>query len=403
MSSAIILAPAIVLSTNAIALPLTGMEHSIHVFATILALTSLYNLSLNPSSRSSLALVILGTLICATIRFEGLSLVVAIIAALYALGLRWQALTTAVVVLCILGSYALMMKSLGLPVFPSSVMTKSDIAAQAGDGNAFGIIRGLLSNIWNALNTRWGPLIAIASVILLAASFSHVDRIQRLRVFILTVVFILCSHLIAGQYGWFGRYEVYVIVAMLLGLFSLAPLLPATAAALPVASLLLLIIGAPYAWTTFKSPAASANIYQQHYQMHRFVQEYFPDRVAVNDLGYVSFGNDNYVLDLWGLGSEEARRLSSNNRWTPDLLDQITQRHDIAYAMIYEDWFEETPADWCRIAELITTQVTSDRNTVAFYLIQLDRQEEMLEALTAFAADLPSGARIEILDCQHDR
>lgn len=403
LSSAIILGPSIILATNAIALPMTGMEHSIHVFATILALTGLYRLSLEPSSRISLASVMLGTLLCATIRFEGLALVVAMVAAIYSLGLRWHAILTGSLVLIILSTYAVLMNSLGLPIFPSSVMTKSDIAANAGDGNAFGVLSGLLTNIWNSLNSRWGMLFAIVSVILLAAAFAYMRDDKNRRIFTLAVVFILGSHIIAGRYGWFGRYEVYIVAAMLIGLISLDKFFPKSVTTLLSAPLLLLIVGAPYAWTTFKTPEASANIYQQQYQMHRFVQEYFPERVAVNDLGYVAFKNENYVLDLWGLGSEEARRLSSNNQWTPDLLDRITHRYEIAYAMIYTDWFGEIPANWCRAADLVTSQVTSAGNTVSFYLIQIDRQQEMRAALLAFAADLPLGARLEIFDCEHEQ
>lgn len=400
---AIFLGPLIGLATNAIALPMTGMEHSIHVFATILALTGLHRLSVDPSGRSSLTAVILGTLLCATIRFEGLALAVSMLGALFAFGLRWQAIMTGSVALLVLGSYAMTINALGLPIFPSSVMTKSDIAAQAGDGNAFGIVAGLVVNSWNSLNSRWGLLLAVASVILLAAALTQGPEERRRRVFLLTVAFVLCAHIAAGRYGWFGRYEVYVVAAMLLGLFAIVRSLPKTAATVLAAPILLLIVGAPYAWTTLKTPAASANIYQQQYQMHRFVQEFFPKRVAVNDLGFVAFGNDNYVLDLWGLGSEEARRLSSNNQWTPDLLRQITQRHDITYSMIYTDWFRQVPTGWCHVANLVTSQVTSARDTVSFYLIQPDREEEMRVALRAFAAELPSGARLDIFDCEADR
>ncbi|MDX1696293.1 MAG: hypothetical protein R3208_21185, partial [Ketobacteraceae bacterium] len=63
-----------------------------------------------------------------------------------------------------------------------------------------------------------------------------------------------------------------------------------------------LFAGAPYVVNLVTVPIASNNIYQQQYQMHRFAVEYYNKPLAVNDLGYVSYNNDNYVLDLWGAG-----------------------------------------------------------------------------------------------------
>lgn len=392
---ALLLGLAVVLVTNAVALPMTGMEHSIHVFATLLALVGLHGLASDPGRRSALIAVVAGTLICGTIRFEGLALALAMLAALLACGFRVPALATGAVVALLLGLYAATMTGLGLPVLPSSVMVKSEVAAQAGDGNALGLVAGLVANMVAAVDNRWGVLLALVTIALLAAAFGTGTEPRR-RIFLLALAFILCAHLAAGRYGWFGRYEVYAVAAMVIGLFSL-PLTRIRAGLwAPVA---LLVIGLPYLATTVKTPAAAANIYQQQSQMQRFAQEVFPEPVAVNDLGLVAFGNDSYVLDLWGLGSEEARRLRAGDGWTADLLQEITGRHGVTYAMIYRAWFGQLPAGWCHIADLHTTQVTSADDTVSFHLLQQTREAEMRAALRAFATDLPAGARLEIHAC----
>jgi len=205
---AVLLGPALVLATNAAALPLTGMEHSLHVFATVLALSGLYGLAVDPTRRASLNAVVVGTLLCATIRFEGLALALAMLRALPALGLKRPAILMGTVLILILGGYSLVMHQLGLPVFPSSVMTKSYIAARAGDGNAFGIVDGVVINIWDAVNSRWGVLMGLAAAILLAAALTQDPQLHRHRVFLLTVAFVVFAHVAAGRYGWFGRYEV---------------------------------------------------------------------------------------------------------------------------------------------------------------------------------------------------
>ena len=99
------------------------------------------------------------------------------------------------------------------------------------------------------------------------------------------------------------------------------------------------------------TPVAAQNIYEQQRQMHEFVTNHWKSPVAVNDIGYVGFQNDEYVLDLWGLGSEEARRLIRAD--DPDMLRKLTAKHDVHLAMIYEEFFYNViPADWRKVAEL---------------------------------------------------
>jgi hypothetical protein len=138
------------------------------------------------------------------------------------------------------------------------------------------------------------------------------------------------------------------------------------------------------------------NIYEQQYQMHRFAVEFFPQNVAVNDIGWVSYRNGRYVLDLWGLGSEEARQGARSNGRTTAFLRDITERNAVVYAMIYDSLFPgSTPPEWCRIAELETSQVSAASGTVTFYLIDPSKEAEMARALQRFSSSLPTGARLQ--------
>lgn len=395
----IVLAVAIVLSINAVALPFTGMEHSVHVLAVILALSGLYRTAVL-NETSGLGVAVAGTIICALIRFEGVALALAMIAALGVLGYRRHAIFAALVIVAGLTMYFVTMNSFGLPALPSSVMTKSVIAADAADADAFGLIVGFLSNIYFSLFNRWGTLFALTATALCVAAFSGKDLAKGHRVFLTVVAATLSAHIVAGQYGWFARYEVYAVATMLFGWLALLKITPATSLKSQAAALLLLVAGSPYLHSTMSTSSASANIYQQQYQMSRFAEDFFPARVAVNDLGYVAYGNSNYVLDLWGLGSEEARRLSRSNQWTPELLDEITERHDIRYAMIYDAWFRGVPAEWCLVGRLVTSRVTSASDSVSFYLIQLNQEVAMRAALESFIAALPAGARMATFECK---
>ena len=392
----LVMGVASVLALNAIALPMNGMEHSLHVFGVVLALTGLYDVLVEERT-SQLWAALLGSLICATIRFEGLALVAGVGLALSLAGHRLAALTLVSLAASVLFAYGSYMTSLGLPFFPSSVMTKSQIASQASEGSLLSLVKSFVRNFLNALTSDRGVVMGIVAAIGLALC---VDRNTPLkfRIFLLAGLIVILGHLLAGRFGWFDRYEIYAVAAMFVMCLAVLRHRGGTTAVLAFAMATLIYV-TPYAITVIRSPAAAANIYQQQYQMHRFVQDYYPAPVAVNDLGWVAYQNENFVLDLWGLGSEEARRLTAGEGWTPQKLSEITERHAIQYAMIYDSWFEGVPKNWCLAGQLITSQVTAASDTVSFYLIDKANAEQFTQSLQALEDTLPNGAELKIWRC----
>jgi hypothetical protein len=114
----------------------------------------------------------------------------------------------------------------------------------------------------------------------------------------------------------------------------------------------LLAVAFPYAQALWQTPAAASNVYQQQYQMHRFVADFYRKSVAVNDIGWVSYRRPPgvQVLDLWGLASPEASRQPNKDAgW----LDDVTAAHGTGLAMIYSEWYREgAPDDWYLPASL---------------------------------------------------
>ncbi|MBD3679683.1 MAG: hypothetical protein HUJ27_14955 [Rhodobacteraceae bacterium] len=395
-----ILPPALILATNSIALTMTGMEHSIHVFATISALTGLKDLVENRATSVSLIKVVLGVLLCSVIRFEGLALTVAMIIALFILGHRLMTLALAFLIPAILSIYVVGMMSLGLPAIPSSVMVKSGVAAEVEGGSFFKVFLELFENFRHSLDFGWGIAFFFSGIFFLYITFAHSSLTRNYRIFFAVPTFILLAHVFAGRYGWFGRYESYAVAALIIGIFSA----PRRIIPFPLPrighTLAVLAIGLTYVDHIRIAPLASLNIYQQQYQMHRFATEFYPEKVAVNDLGYVSFKNDSYVLDLYGLGSEYARQLSRHDEWTPDLLTQITEKYDINFAMIYDHWFENIPPSWCRVGVLQTSMTSTASNHVAFYLFKPESEGRMRSALESFSDSLPNGASFHSFPCR---
>ena len=117
-----------------------------------------------------------------------------------------------------------------------------------------------------------------------------------------------------GQFNWFHRYEVYAVAFTVL--VASTALAETTRLWRGVIVAGLLAVGFPYAQALWQTPDAASNVYQQQYQMHRFVADFYRKPVAVNDLGWVSYRRPAgvRVLDLWGLASPEASRAAAQGR-----------------------------------------------------------------------------------------
>jgi hypothetical protein len=157
---------------------------------------------------------------------------------------------------------------------------------------------------------------------------------------------------------------------------------------------ILLIVGSKYLSKTALVPKAANNIYEQQYQMHRFLTKYYRQDVAVNDLGWASYRNDNYVLDLWGLGSEQARRSLPRGNLT--VLNRLVQQRQIKLAIIYKSAFNDFPPTWVHVGEmdLSRSSITAGDSKVDFYATRPEYAEPIEKLLNSFAADIPPRIRL---------
>ncbi|MGR3659708.1 MAG: hypothetical protein ACU0CA_00790 [Paracoccaceae bacterium] len=396
-----ILVPVLILAINAVALPMTGMEHSLHTLASILVIVGLVELKDGKPVPKAL---IIGILLAPLIRFEGVALSMVAIGALFWCRRYTAAIGISVVLVLIAGFYAYVMDSLGLPVLPSSVLRKSSSSDALLDYGMLKVVGGMVSNFWLSLSSKPGTMLAIGvALILFWIDQKHKDEASRLMVGTVALVAI-GAHMVLGKNGWFSRYEIYAMAIMIMALVYLySGYLRDTKYRgyfRFIGVLLLLLPNAvSYDATRHLSGLASRNIYLQQYQMHRFAIEFFPQIVAVNDLGLVSYGNENYVLDLWGLGSEKARKLAKAG-YTPEGISQLVDAAGAKYAMLYGVAFEGAlPESWCKIAVLETIRVTAAFADVDFYLIDKSLDGQMANALDAFEAALPEGATLSRYAC----
>ncbi len=377
----------LILGTNLVGLVYTGMEHSFQVLLTALVAAGLIRESRDGTLPGwLLAVIVLGPLF----RYENLAVSVPALGYLFFRGHFKASILAGVAVLLPLAAFSLFLNANELGWMPTSVNAKSRYVADEG------AIDSLAYNVYINLHYRQA-LVVVASMLLLIVSAVMPKRPPAERLLAGFAAAGGLLHMMVGQIGWYGRYEIYILVFMLLILIYvwrgiLRAAVDRQRLAAPLAVVVLGFAGATYLNVLLTIPVASNNIYQQQYQMHRFITEHYKAPVAVNDLGWVSFRNEHYVLDLYGLASREAleyRQTALDSSWMNDL----AEHHDVRLAMIYEGWFGDPPDNWQPLGKihLGRVKITPAFPSVTIYALDEATEREVVAMLGDFIQTLPDG------------
>jgi hypothetical protein len=383
----------LVLATNLVGLVFTGMEHSLQILATAVVVLGIIHIGTKDRVPWwLLAAIIVGPLI----RYENAA--VSAIGILYLLFTRrWKAFWIASIVTGVaLLAFSAYLHSLDLYPVPTSVVAKS--GPVAGKGDMLSIFRNLLDN----LTRTQGILVALGIVLLTAVALRR-DRTPHDRILASSAALGLALHMVIGRFGWFHRYEIYAWCALLLTLIYLhrdaintwvqsEPGWKFAAVVVPMT----LAISWSYIYDLRLVPLASNNVYEQHFQMHRFATQFYRKPIAVNDIGWVTYGNEAYVLDLVGLSSIEALRAQWENTG-PAWMNRLAEKHDIKAAMIYPSVFAAIPDNWKLLATLHLSRrkITVFKDAVAVYALNAEIVPELSTVLREFAASLPKDVKLE--------
>lgn len=392
---------------NLIGVVFTGLEHNLHIMAVA---ATLYGLVLFLDKGKMPAWLPAVIVLAPLLRFEGLALSLAALVVLALRG-RWRtAVATFALIVLFIGGFSAFLVSMGLPPLPSSVLTKSDFAAQGISGAGTGLSHSIFLNAWNMTVIPVGTLLLVVGVAALARCLMELPawpwRWSSHALMALLLVCLIGAHAVAGQFGWMDRYEDYALLGTaLIGIYLTQKtirnvlsnkktrliLICATAVSLSVFCL-------PYISSTWKAPLAANNIYEQQYQMHRFVNDYYRGPVAVNDLGLVSYHNPNFVLDLGGLASEKARILKASGA-SAEEYRAFVAGSGVHLVIIYDEWFEDQiPANWIKVAsmDLSRERVSSAEVEVQFYATDAATASQLKPELQSFSKSLPPGVKMTI-------
>ena len=376
---------------NLVGLIFTGMEHSLQV---LLACIVVYGLMQEHSSQKISRGLIFALIAGPLVRYEFCALSAPVLIYLFFRGHKKESLAAGTLIGVLLSSFSLFLLNIGLDILPTSIIAKATNSASQVAPHVQ-IFNKLMRNIQNPI----GKIVLIPITILIIPSIFRPKWAYRSLAFTVGISGLL--HLTFGSLWWYGRYETYILAAMfisccfiykdLLKTFvqKISPLIT-----IPLLTLPLLGMSLPSLFILATTPFGSHAIYNQPYQFHRFVKDYYKKPVGLNDLGWVSYKNDYYILDLWGLASKQALK-HRVHRHDIQWMDDMAKKYNVGVIFITDSWFKSLPQHWIKLGtfnrgDILVTAFNGRLGEVSFYATSDEYVADAIKALHPFSASLPS-------------
>ncbi|HUT09018.1 MAG TPA: hypothetical protein VMY42_00845, partial [Thermoguttaceae bacterium] len=389
----------------------TGLEHTLHV---LLAVAFLFvaakflaqgSVASETSPRGLRALYFALPVLLTMTRYES-ALMIAVVCLLWVIRgrIRHAVVLGALAALPIILS-GLISLAHGWHFLPNSVLLKGRMPPGSSLEQVYRSLHATAATLYRQPHL---PAMLAAAILLLVV-LHRTDRrrwtVDKNMLWILLLIAAL--HVQFAKTGWFFRYEAYLMACGLFAVLTVAyeqlaragrPVFSWRPHVLRVAMLLVVVASAIRGvQSTASIPLASSNIYQQHFQMARFVARYYAGRgVAANDVGAINYYVDIHNLDLWGLCSLEVADARLAQQYGPEIIDRLAEANRIDVAMVYDHWFERyyggLPPTWQKVAEWeIADNLVCGGRCVSFYAVKADQRRRLAENLAEFSADLPGG------------
>lgn len=368
-----------------------GMEHTIQIFFSVLILYSLilYSLKLNVPSVLYFAFIV-----APLIRYENLALSAFALFFLFIIDKQIKYIIYLTTLVLLVGIYSLIINSLGLPLLPLSVLQKTSITT------ADNLIILLYHNFVSVLSSIKGLLVFFILIFLSTTTIKLKFKLP-ITPLVLTLSTSIILHFLFSKTG---RYFDYLFTIVIIGILfvykhQLLKVLEKMKFFESSYFIILVFLFAIYRMIlgVYTVTISSNNIYEQQYQMHKFITQFSFDSVAVNDLGYVSYNNEGYVLDLMGLGSYDVYKYRKQkiHNW----MDLVVKEKKVKLIMIYDSWFPEIPDNWKKICELHISRknLTLGDSTVSFYTPNFNDYNLIINQVLKFSKTLPKGCKLNFI------
>ncbi len=254
--------------------------------------------------------------------------------------------------------------------------------------------------------------LVVAMTVSLLVQFQRRATLWNYRTLILFITLATtAAHLQFAQLGWYYRYEGYLLVAGVVAVgITLVDYLPAREyghwrhpAAWPQLAAWLLaavLFGAP-AWQRTSEALglvtqACHNIYEQQYQMARFMRRYYQGQgVAANDIGAIDYLADVRLCDLAGLADMDVMRGKRAGTYDQQTVRRLLAKYDVRVIVVYDYWAGEyggpLPEWGVPIGEwTIPGNIVCAYEKVSFYAPRPELAANLTRALQDFASSLPA-------------
>lgn len=375
-----------ILIFNLVGLIFTGMEHSLQVLLIVTIVSGLFKFI---ESKKIPFYLILSVIISPLIRYENLAISLSIIIFLFLLQERKLSINLFGLITLPILLFSVYLYFNNREFLPTSIILKSS------QFNNIDSIVSPIKNFLKSLKINEGLRLAFILITLLYTIFFQDKRSEYKKLAAITIIAI-SFHMFFGQYGWFQRYEVYIwIFAVLITLYLNKDFFNSLFKK-SIHSFLFLIIASVlfthhYYYALIATPYAANNIYEQHYFMNKFVTEYYKDNVGVHDIGYVSFNNPYYILDVNGLSNRKVINFRKNNIDPKIWLNKLSDLYNVRLFIIY-DKILDVPEDWIKIGKLKLSRpnIIAFDSEVTFYAVNRIETERISKIIAKFTEILPS-------------
>jgi hypothetical protein len=384
----------------------SGMEHCLHILLSLLFATAAATFLSRPETPRAYALLLVLAPALATVRYEGLFLV-AVVSALGALrgDMRRAALLAAAAALplVILGSWSV---AQGGSFLPTPVLLKGSRPFLDGwPGVAAFARRGLEQLVEN----RWIGRLVVVCFVLWILRFRTKRAWEFAQVLLLAFVCTAFLHAQFAAWGWYYRYEAYLvamaILALAIALLDTGRVFPAAWASTRRARLIALLAGVGVIVylgdgllgrcydAVHRTPKAMKNIYEQQYQMGRFLMRHYAGMgVYANDVGAIDFLADLRTVDLVGLASTDVARARIRGEADAQIRALVSRPDRGSIAVVYEKRFGSffSEQDWIEVGRwTISDNVVCDAPTVTWLARDTIAARELSANLGRFEPELP--------------
>jgi hypothetical protein len=200
-------------------------------------------------------------------------------------------------------------------------------------------------------------------------------------------------HVMYARWGWYDRYQAYIVVS---GTLLLLRTLPELRFRRPMhigAALLAVLVLLPFTRLEkdFQAPDYAHQISREQGTLGRLLAaDYDGKAVMVNDIGQVSWQHRGGLDDLWALGSYDILRAYRSGEMGKPFVARIAARDNVQVAAVYGVLHTYIPDEWVEVARWSTAGTGRPENSdVVFYARDAAGAAVLRTNLAQFASSLP--------------